>query len=148
MKRRVYVLLLLVVLSAGCLGAVTDDGEPTSTLERPNTTTTEAPTETSTQTEQAGLIKAQPVNRTPENATVVNATDERIADATPLQTVITEAVRNNSTIYERVTGEQFKTVNETLHRLEPYADTDPSVEDGYYIRKNETVVVVTLRVEQ
>lgn len=144
MREGVSILLCVVlILSAGCLSGAPNGGSTTAPVQ-----TTNATTEASTHMEQAGLIKSEPVQRVPRNASVINVTDDRIVDVKPLQRVVNKSAQNNTTVYERVAGSQFKSVNKSLHQLEPYANPDPKIEDGYYIRTNRTVVVVTLRVEQ
>jgi|GEM_PF-3380594 len=150
------ILCVVVVLFAGCGGPLQSGGTTPTTqtsattpgsVTQQTTTATATATTTPTTSEPSGLIRATVVDSVPEGATVTDATNESIADLDPLRRAIRDSIGRNKSAYVRVTGDQFRAVNESLHELTPYSDRNPDTEDGYYIRSNGTVVAVTLRKE-
>lgn len=90
------------------------------------------------QTENA-RIEAYEVDEVPTNATVVNATDERIANVEPVQQALRQVTANDSTrITVRVAEDDYEHVSKRLEKL-------PTADDGYhYVAYRGQVVQVAL----
>ncbi|AHG00786.1 hypothetical protein HALLA_07490 [Halostagnicola larsenii XH-48] len=83
----------------------------------------------------------------PENATVVNATDERIRNVEPVQDGLREAADATSSAAEvEVTEREYETVAQVLADLPWYdrSDHDSKHISGIYFRYDKQVYVVVL----
>lgn len=149
MKRILSIALLVII--AGCANAPVDNTittETTAIKSATEITTTEVTTTevTINNSTKSGLIRTKPVQFIPNNTSIANLSDEEIR-CPRLKESMKKAILTNSTVYRHVAGEEFSCVDKLLNKLEPYGDADPNVEDGYYIKFNNSIVVVTLRVE-
>lgn len=127
-----FIVLLVIVASSGCLSGTGDT---------PNNSST--PVETTTPGEIEGYLMAYTVSEVPEGATVVNASDERIRNVTLVQRTVENVTETRENTSVHVRGERLKRVQKPLNELQWYSGSGPH---GHYIRKNDTVVLVYLKV--
>lgn len=91
-----------------------------------------------------GEIQAIVVVEAPDEATVVNYDDPRLDDLPLVREMVREAVRGGSTAREIDWGQAERLDKDLKEDLPYYRNTEMS---GVYIRKEETVVVVTILFE-
>ncbi|WP_132058984.1 hypothetical protein [Halorussus amylolyticus] len=136
--------VLALVVSSGCLSGVGDPiGENTPESE---TSTIATPSETTHNSkDMEGYLEIEIVDEVPDDATVVDANNETIRNVTVVQRAIENATTTEQNVTVHVTGEQVLEVEEGLGELPWYSGgrENPS---GNYIRKNDRVVAVYLKV--
>lgn len=148
MRRSLALLCVLSVLVAGCAGAPPDsDGltttpGPTTTTAEPTTQTPQSTTTRPTPdpTETIGFVKAEPVADVPANATVVNATHPAIANVTPIQEAVREAVRTGDETAANFTRRRNRNVSVAFDQL-------PRHRSGWFVRYDGQVVQVWYAVQ-
>lgn len=122
MCRALALLCALSVVLAGCAGSPSAvDATTTPTAE----TTTDSTTATTTRTtiptpgpnDTVGFVEAEPVADVPANATVVNARNATIANVTPIQAAVREAVRTGSTATASFTRRENDAMSTAFDRL-------------------------------
>lgn len=95
-----------------------------------------------------GRLEGEVVTTVPQEATVVEATDDRIAGEQLLQSFIKKTVRDGDATQElsEQEVEEVSDVLSELSRYEPTQQTDAL--HGYYIKQERTTVVVDLIINQ
>lgn len=95
-----------------------------------------------------GFLEGQIVTAVPSDANVVAAIDGRIADGRLLQSFIQNVVRSEEATQE-LSEKQVNGVSESLSQLSRYEPTHKTdAPHGYYIKQNQTVVVIRLIIRQ
>jgi hypothetical protein len=90
------------------------------------------------------------VEEAPENATIVPYDDDRIANVTPVQRAIDNAIEadGNESGYP-VSGSDLNAAEDALFSTPSYdPGADSPYRKGHYVEKNGTVVVLWIQVRQ
>lgn len=150
MRCPLALLCVLSVLVAGCAGAPPDsDGltttPPTTTTAEPTTQTPQSTTTRTTRptpdpTETIGFVEAEPVADVPANATVANASHPAIANVTPIQQAVREAVRTGDETAANFTRRKNRNVSAAFDQL-------PRHRSGWFVRYDGQVVQVWYAVQ-
>ena len=93
------------------------------------------------------VVVAEPTDVPAGNASTVNASTPRLADADAVQDALARAAAENGTAVVQVSAEQFAAVNGTVAAM-PAATTpagDEAVEATLYVAYEDTVYRVTVR---
>lgn len=123
---RTGLVLVLVILVAGC-----------STVQMNDTTNGDVSLQ--------GTVVAD--DEVPENATVVSATDDRIADVEPLQELLDAATNDSAGRATReLSSDERERVEGSLDELPKYEDS--SSPNGYFVRHGDAVVRVNFVYEE
>ena len=149
MRRLLTLLCALSVVVAGCAGSPSRDSSTTTPSAEPTAdATTESPTTSGTRTtyptvgpnETIGYIEAEAVEDAPPNATVVNASHSAIANATPIQEAVREAVRTDGNATVEFTRRENRNVSAGF-------DGIPRHDSGWYVRYDGQVVRLVYAVQ-
>lgn len=143
MRTTAAIVLVVLIVRSGCLSGVGDPiGE--NTTENQTSTTTAPPETTPNPENMEGYLEVEIVSEVPDDATVVDASNETIRNVTVVQQAIENATTTRQNVTVHVTGEQVLETEKALAELPWYRGRDAP--DGNYVRKNGKVVVVYLKV--
>ena len=117
---RVAVVALVLVATAGCVGAGTDA--------------------------QADVLEAEPVTDVPDRVAVVDHGNETIADVGPIQTVLADAAESDGRSRVELSRHEAEEVEDALSDLPHHDGT--YARSGYYIRMDGRTYRVVVLVEQ
>lgn len=143
MRTIAAIVLLALVVSSGCLSVIGDSIDENTPGDKTSTTATTAET-TSNPENLEGYLEVEIVDEVPDDATVVGANNETIRNVTVVQQAIENATTTEQNVTVHVTGEQVLRVEKALAELPWYSGRENS--NGHYMRKDDTVVVVYLKV--
>ena len=148
MSRTVLMALLLciVVVMGGCSGIT---GQPSDQSTPPSVTSTDSPqttTPTPTPEDREGYIAAYLVKDVPDDAPVVNLSNESFDSAPMVQQVVTDTANSGENTTLTLTGDEIARAQEALWSVPEYSASGYPA--GHYIRHNGTTVAVHVAVDE
>lgn len=133
-------------MMSGCSGIT---GPPSDQSTPPSVTPTDYPqtnTSTSNPDDREGYIAAYLVKDVPDDAPVMNLSNESFDSATMVQKVVTDATNSGENTTLTLTGGEISRAQEALWSVREYSAS--GYPTGHYIRHNGTTVAVHVAIDE
>lgn len=137
----------LLVAAGGLLAGA---GCTTETTEQSSPSNSPAPSDSglspTAARDREGYIAAYIVRDVPEDAPVVNLSNESLQDATMVQNVVSDTTKSGKNTTLTLTGDRIQRAQESLSTVPMYSGGGYPA--GHHIRHNETTVAVHVAVDE